>query len=113
MPADQSRSTNPLARASLRSRERLRPLARRVLWRVARPYARRRARKAEAVTRLARLEDELQRVAARHDEQLARLEDLAQELVLTAEALRRDIVDVSAPPTGASEASEQGRRVER
>ncbi len=36
------------------------------------------------------MEAELQRVGERHGEQIARLEDLARELILTAESLRRD-----------------------
>jgi hypothetical protein len=114
MPApEQSRPTNSPARAPRPLRERLRPLARKVIWRVARPYARRRARKAEAGVRLGRLETDLYCVTGRHDEQLERLEDLVRELVLTAEALRRDIIEVSAARTHASDAGRPGRRVER
>ncbi len=72
----------------------MRALARRVLWRAAPGYARRRAARAEAPARLARLEAELEHIDERHGEQLARLEDLARELILTAEALRRGTADV-------------------
>src|SRR5437016_8275234 len=68
---------------------RLRGIARRVLWLVARPYARRRLREAEMASALAQLEADLERVRVRHSEQIERLEDIARELVLTAESLRR------------------------
>lgn len=69
------------------SRQRLRALARAGLWRWARPYARRRARRAEGARSLSRLES----VVERQSEQIERLEDLVRELVLTAESLRREI----------------------
>jgi 2-polyprenyl-3-methyl-5-hydroxy-6-metoxy-1,4-benzoquinol methylase len=74
----------------------LRLLARRVMWRVAPPYARRRAARVELLTRLGRLESGLGYVRERHDEQIERLEDLARELILTAESLRRGVADVDA-----------------
>jgi hypothetical protein len=40
---------------------------------------------------MARLQSELEHVSERHTEQIERLEDLARELVLTAEALRRRV----------------------
>ncbi len=82
------------AQPSLRSRLRLRALARAVLRRVAPAYARARARRADAAARLGRVEWELERIGERHGEQIERLEDLARELVLTAEALRRSVGDV-------------------
>jgi len=69
------------------SRQRLRSVARKGLWRWARPYARRRARRAEAVSKLARLES----VVERQSEQVERLEDLVREIVLSVESLRREI----------------------
>ncbi len=75
-------------------RRRLRALARTLLWRAAPGYARRRAARAELPARLARLEAELEHVDERHGEQIERLEDLARELILTAESLRRGSADV-------------------
>ncbi len=95
MPA--ARSAQPLRTF----RGRLRALARSVLWRVARPYARRRARRVDAFARLARVETELEFVGERHGEQIERLEDLVRELIHTAESLRRGVADVD----GAARAS--------
>jgi|CZKG01.1.fsa_nt_gi SAM-dependent methyltransferase len=89
---------------------RLRPLARGVLWRFAPFYARRRAMRADVVARLGRLESELKRVRERHEEQIERLEDLARELVLTAESLRRSVLDVDTAMTDAARDAE--RRIE-
>jgi SAM-dependent methyltransferase len=75
-------------------RQRARRLARALLWRAAPGYAARRAARAQAPMRLARLEAELERVGERHSEQIERLEDLARELILTAETLRRGTADV-------------------
>jgi hypothetical protein len=72
-------------------RQRLRPLARRVMWRAARPYARRRARAADLEGSLARLQSDFDHVSKRHTEQIERLEDVTRELILTAESLRREI----------------------
>jgi 2-polyprenyl-3-methyl-5-hydroxy-6-metoxy-1,4-benzoquinol methylase len=85
-----SRVAQPLRHA----RQRLRPLARRVLWTVARPYARRRARRAESIARLGRVESTLEHLGERQGEQIERLEDLVRELVVTAESLRRSVSDV-------------------
>jgi hypothetical protein len=74
-------------------RRRMRALARRVLWSVARPYARRRARQAEVAAGLVLLEKDFQHVSERHTEQIERLEELVRELVLTAESLRRASAD--------------------
>jgi SAM-dependent methyltransferase len=83
-----------LAQAPRRLRRRLRALASGLLWRLAPGYARRRAARADATARLGRVEAELQRVGERHGEQIERLEDLARELILTAESQRRDVGDV-------------------
>jgi SAM-dependent methyltransferase len=72
----------------------VRPLASRAMWRLAPSYARRRAARADALVRVGWLQSEVLRVEERHAEQIARLEDLARELILTAEALRRGIGDV-------------------
>ena len=69
-----------------------RAIARRVLWRVARPYARRRGREAELAAALGRLEADFEHVRERHTEQIERLEELVRELILTAESLRRATV---------------------
>src|ERR1039458_2723037 len=82
------------AQAPRRLRRRLRALASGLLWRLAPGYARRRAARADATARLGRVEAELQRVGERHGEQIERLEDLARELILTAESQRRDVGDV-------------------
>src|ERR1019366_116281 len=89
---------------------RLRPLARGVLWRFAPFYARRRAMRADVVARLGRLESELKRVRERHEEQIERLEDLARELVLTAESLRRSVLGADTARTDAPRDAE--RRME-
>lgn len=91
---DQRRRAVRPAQLLQRSRQRLRPLARRVLWRIAPAYARRRAARGEVFVRLGRVETRVQRVGERHKEQIERLEDLARELVLTAESLRRGVSDV-------------------
>jgi hypothetical protein len=64
-------------------------MVRRLLWLVARAYARRRMRRADMASALERLEADLEHVRVRHTEQIDRLEDLVRELVLTAESLRR------------------------
>jgi 2-polyprenyl-3-methyl-5-hydroxy-6-metoxy-1,4-benzoquinol methylase len=68
---------------------RLRTLGRRVVGRVARAVLRRRSREAATAAALAHVQAELEHVRGRHSEQIARLEDLARELVLTSESLRR------------------------
>jgi hypothetical protein len=68
---------------------RSRSIARRTLSQLLKPYLRRRA---ETVATLARLEADLEHVRERHTEQIERLEDLVRELVLSVEALRRDVV---------------------
>ncbi|HST34311.1 MAG TPA: hypothetical protein VLJ80_12425 [Solirubrobacteraceae bacterium] len=65
----------------------VRALARRALWRLAPGYARRRALPAA----VERLQADLDHVSTRHSEQIERLEELARELVATAESLRREI----------------------
>jgi SAM-dependent methyltransferase len=49
----------------------------------------------EIVGALRQQEAELEHLAERHSEQIERLEDLARELILTAEQLRKDAVEVS------------------
>jgi hypothetical protein len=95
MTADDLTTPTPLDPLP-RVRRRLRSVARRGLWVVARPYARRRSRRADVLARLGRLETEVKQVGERHSEQIERLEDLARELVLTAESLRREIVRLAA-----------------
>jgi len=90
-PDEPTRPAASLAPLPRRLRERLRPIASKALLRVAPPYARYRARQAETAGALARLSADLEFVRERHSEQIARLEDLARELVLTAEALRGEI----------------------
>ncbi len=95
MTADDQRrqAINP-AQLLQRLRQRSRALARRALWRLAPAYTRRRARRADTIVRLGRVETEVERAGERHGEQIERLEDLARELILTAEALRRGVSDV-------------------
>ena len=66
-------------------------MASRALRRVARPYLRRRSREAAAAAALADLQAGFEHTRERHTEQIERLEDLARELVLTAESLRRRV----------------------
>lgn len=79
------------ARSIARRRDRLWTAASRILLRTAPLYARHRASQAEMAGALQRLQAEFEHVRERHDEQIERLEDLARELVLAVEALRRDI----------------------
>jgi hypothetical protein len=78
------------ARILARLRDRLWTAASRILLRTAPPYARHRARQARIEATLQRLDADLAYVRKRHAEQIERLEELTRELVLTAEALRRD-----------------------
>lgn len=80
------------SRAGTRSRmrERFWRAGSHALQRVAPPYARLRTRQARIETTLQRLEEDLAHVRRRHGEQIERLEELTRELVLAAEALRRD-----------------------
>ncbi len=73
------------------SEGRARELARRALWRFAPAYARRRSRRIGTAVAVERLEADFERLRKRHTEQIERLEDLARELVLTVETLRREI----------------------
>jgi hypothetical protein len=68
-----------------------REFARRALWRFAPAYARRRSGKAALAATVRRLEADFEHVSKRHGEQIERLEELARELVATAESLRREI----------------------
>jgi 2-polyprenyl-3-methyl-5-hydroxy-6-metoxy-1,4-benzoquinol methylase len=72
-----------------RSSRGLRAFARWVARRVARPLLRRRSHEAATAATIAHLQAELEHVRSRHGEQIARLEDLAREFVLSAESLRR------------------------
>jgi 2-polyprenyl-3-methyl-5-hydroxy-6-metoxy-1,4-benzoquinol methylase len=85
---------NRPAQKQQRVRSWTRALARRVLWRAAPGYARRRSARIASAGRLAHLESTLEHVEERHGERIARLEEFVRELVQTAEALRRGIVDV-------------------
>jgi hypothetical protein len=89
------------------SRRRLRPLGRRVLWRFAPAYARRRSARADAAARLGRVQAEMEHIGERHEEQIERLEDLVRELIRAAESLRRDVADAEAA------ASSAHRRIDR
>jgi alanyl-tRNA synthetase len=86
---DQIRPATRIAQLRQRLRLRVRGIAGRVLARTVRPYARHRARQAETVTALRRLQADFEHVRKRHTEQIERLEELVRELVLTAESLRR------------------------
>jgi hypothetical protein len=88
---DQMRAQIPVAQPLAGARARARYLARKTMWRVAPAYGRRRARKVGMATALARLETDFEHVRKRHGEQIERLEDLARELVLAVESLRREI----------------------
>jgi hypothetical protein len=89
MPVDHESTSTAVPANGLA--QRLRPLARRVIWRVARPYARRRRHQAEVEGSLARLRSDFEHVSERHSEQIERLEDVTRELILTAETLRREL----------------------
>jgi SAM-dependent methyltransferase len=93
---DENRQANRPAETLRALSARVRPLARGVLWRVAPAFAGRRAARLQALARLSSVEERLEHVGERHGEQLERLEDLARELILTAEALRRSVADVAA-----------------
>jgi hypothetical protein len=86
---DQMTARTPPTASAPAARSGVRDLARRVLWRVAPGYARRRGLPAA----LQRLEAQLEHVSKRHTEQIERLEDLAREFVATAESLRREIAE--------------------
>jgi seryl-tRNA synthetase len=76
-----------------------RELARRALWRLAPAYARRRSSRSALAATVRRLEANFEHVSKRHGEQIERLEELARELVATAESLRRQIAE-RAPRNG-------------
>jgi hypothetical protein len=86
---DQITAEIRVARPLARLRARLREPARRALWRYAPAFARRRSLDG----RVQRLESDFEHTRKRHTEQIERLEDLARELVKTAESLRRDIAE--------------------
>jgi hypothetical protein len=79
------------AAGPLGERRRARELARRALWRFAPAYARRRSRRVGTAVAVERLEADLESLRTRHTEQIERLEDLARELVLAVESLRREV----------------------
>lgn len=89
-PDPQLKTGSSGARILARLRDRLWTAASRILLRVAPPYARHRARQARIEETLQRLDADLAYVRKRHAEQIERLEELTRELVLTAEALRRE-----------------------
>lgn len=70
---------------------RARPIARKVLLRIAPSYMRRRWRDAITASEHARLRDEFEHLQERHGEQIERLEDVARELILSTDALRARI----------------------
>lgn len=88
---DQMRAQATVAAPSHGAAARARELARRAMWRFAPAYARRRASRASLAAAVARLQSDFEHVSKRHGEQLERLEELARELVSTAESLRREI----------------------
>jgi 2-polyprenyl-3-methyl-5-hydroxy-6-metoxy-1,4-benzoquinol methylase len=78
-------------------RNRIRARLRGLLLRAVRPHARYQREVDQAiVAALAYLEAELAQIRERHTEQIDRLEDLARELVQTAESLRRGVSDADA-----------------
>jgi hypothetical protein len=92
MTADnQNRLAISVARLPRRLNARIAEAARIGLSKLVPQYARYRARQAEMAGAIARLQAEFEHVRERHDEQIERLEDLARELVLAVEALRRVI----------------------
>lgn len=86
--SDQTRKPAPGGTAG---RGGARAFARRALWRLAPGYARRRSRRIALAGRVEGLESEMRRLGERHGEQIERLEDLARELILAVEALRRQL----------------------
>jgi hypothetical protein len=67
----------------------------RLLLRSARLLLRSRPSRVALAAEVSGLRGELDRVRERHDEQIARLEELVEELVLTSESLRREIASES------------------
>jgi hypothetical protein len=74
-----------------RPHARLSSAIRRVLLRTVPPYARYSARQAATAAALERMEGDFEHIRKRHAEQIERLEELARELVLTTESLRREL----------------------
>jgi SAM-dependent methyltransferase len=111
--------TTPVARAaelvqrgpdtlSNRTRRGWRVTLRRVLLRAMRPYTyHQRELDAEIVAAIQHFQDEFESVSERQAEQIERLEDIARELIVTAEALRKATSDSSV------EAAEAGVFAER
>lgn len=102
---DQTRQTEAPPQTT-RVRGRLRSLTHRVALRVAEPYRRQRAREAGLQAAVGRLQAELSHVSERHDEQIERLESFVRELVLTAESLRRGMLQADETATWARQAIE-------
>jgi SAM-dependent methyltransferase len=86
---DQIRQAAGESAPTVRPLSRVRALARRLARRLARPLVRMRAHDAAMSAGLATLRAEYEHTRSRHAEQIARLEDLVRELVLSAESLRR------------------------
>ncbi len=80
-----------------------RGLLRRVVLRLMHPFTHhQREVDGEIVGALRQQEAELEHLAERHSEQIERLEDLARELILTAEQLRKDAVTETTAVAGAA-----------
>jgi seryl-tRNA synthetase len=88
MTADQKITAQARVAGSTRD---ARELARRAVWRLAPGFAHRRSRRRGLAAAVERLQADFEHVSKRHAEQIERLEELARELVLTAESLRREI----------------------
>jgi hypothetical protein len=58
------------------------------------------------------LERELKRVGERHEEQIERLEDLARELILAVESLRRRAVELDESRSAAAGSPRQEEELE-
>ncbi len=100
---DEKKQASRPAGASRSLYSRVRPFVRGLLWRAAPGYAGRRSARLQALTRLAGVEAELNRLGERHGEQIELLEDLARELILAAESLRRGAGDVASLVEGTQE----------
>jgi hypothetical protein len=89
--ADQPRQAPGHTPAQRRRPARVSGALRRVLLRTVPPYARYSARQAATAAALERMEGDFEHIRKRHTEQIERLEELARELVLTTESLRREL----------------------
>jgi hypothetical protein len=88
---EQVQTAKPNLPVRLSMRRRLGVMMRRWMLRALPPYARYSVRQATTTAKLDRLEKDFEHFSKRHTEQIERLEDLVNELVLTAESLRREI----------------------